>query len=308
MRKGISVVCVCLMSLLLAVGTLTTCAVTPLDTEAPCSLTLHYTHGESAFGGLQIRIYRVAEAFADGTYALCGAFAEYPVDIYGIESQTEWKAISSTLAAYAVADDVAPTAAALTDETGTVAFTELSTGMYLTEAVRVESDTEITVFESFMMAVPMRNEQDVYLYDVTAYPKRTEYTPKPVEIEHRVVKQWRDTGYVDRRPAYVDVDIFKDGVLTETQRLSSENNWSYGWTAQDDGGKWQAVERGIPADYAVTVAEDGNVIIITNTFTMADTSSPDTGDTTVLWPYLLAACFSGGMMILLSTWRRRTAK
>ena len=268
------------------------------------SLTLQYKHGEVFFEGAEIKTYRVAEVFADGTFALCGDFADYPINIYGITSQAQWRGVTSALAAYATTDGISPTRTSVTDETGTVSFTDILPGMYLTLSVHVETGKDIAIFESFLTVIPAQSESGEHNYDVTAYPKCEKYTPKPDPIEYKVVKQWQDNGYDEKRPEYVEVDIIKNGEIQHSVKLSADNNWSYGWSAEDDGGEWQAVERNIPSDYTVSIVKNGNIITITNIFENPS-DPPPTGDTTVIWHYVLILCLSGAVLIVIATWRKR---
>lgn len=293
------------MVFLFAVFPLTAYAVTPIDPLKDSSLTIYYQHNDSTYEGLTVQSYRIAEVFADGTYALTGDFKDYPVSIYGVTSQAEWKLIASTLEAYAIADQLEPTVTGLTDAQGRVAFTNILPGMYLTLATKVERETDITLFESFLTVVPYPAEDGNHDYDVEAYPKCESFTPTPQEKEHKVIKQWKDSGYTEKRPESVTVDIFKNGVLESTQQLTSENNWCYIWKAPDDGADWTAVEREIPEDYTVTVVENGDTIVITNVYEHTPPPPPVTGDTTVLWPWVLALCISGAIMTVLATWRKR---
>lgn len=295
---------ICLITATLFVGTAVVCTADPVDTAMESSLTLQYKHGGEVFSGLEIQSYRIAEASADGTYSLCGAFENYPVDIYGVESQAEWQNIASTLAVYAVADRITPDCTAVTDDTGTVSFEKILPGMYLTLSVRSESEGEVTVFETFLTAVP-HPDGDRYNYDVTAYPKCSSYTPAPVDIQYKVVKQWKEGVRNDARPASVTVDILRDGEVFYTEILSAENDWSYSWSAPDDGAIWQTVEREVPKDYTVTVIRDGDTFIITNIYGYGTDKAPQTGKITVMWPYALAMALSGGAFIILAIWRRR---
>lgn len=304
MKKRIVICLMCMLCIL--AQPMAARAAAPIQVDRDCSLTLQYTQGENAFPGLNIQIYRVAEIFTDGTYALWGDFAEYPVNIYGITSQTEWKQVTSTLVAYAAADHLVPDRQAVTDETGMAYFDGLETGMYLVLAVRAEKEQATFLFESFLVSVPNPDENGTYLYDVTAKPKCSGYEPTPGTLEYKVVKHWKDDG--ETRPESIIVDILKDGVLQYTQVLSAENNWSYVWKVSGDGSVWQAVERHVPEGYQVTVVSSGNTVIITNVRTGQPEKPPETGDTTVLWPYMLAMCISGGMLVILGISRKRKAR
>ncbi|MBR2131710.1 MAG: hypothetical protein IJ955_04080, partial [Oscillospiraceae bacterium] len=218
MKKLISILSICLVCLF-AVSPLTTYAITPIDPLKDSSLTICYQHNDRPYEGLKVRTYRIAEVFADGTYALTGSFKDYPVSIYAVTSQSEWKQIASTLEAYAIADQLPPTRIGVTDAKGCVAFTDILPGMYLTMAIRVERETDITLFECFLSVVPYPSEDGAHDYDVEVYPKCQTITPTPQEKEYKVVKQWKDNGFVEKRPDNVKVDIYKDGVLQSTQEL-----------------------------------------------------------------------------------------
>ena len=271
------------------------------------SLTLQYKQGETCFGGVEIKTYRVAEVFEDGTYALCGDFADYPINIYGITSQTEWRGVTSALASYAVADSLSPTRIGTTDDSGMVKFSDILPGMYLTLSVRIETQEEIAIFESFLTVIPSPSDSREHNYDVTAYPKCEKYTPKPDPIEYKVVKQWQDNGHTEKRPDYIEVDIIKNGEIQYTERLSSSDNWSYSWQAEDDGSEWQAIERNIPSDYTVSIVKNGNIITITN-ICEAPVNPPPTGDTTVIWHYVLILCLSGAVILVFAACRKRAER
>lgn len=269
--------------------------------EQPSSLTLQYVHDGQGQEGLGITTYRIAELLPDGTYALTGAFADYPVNITGVTSQAEWREIASTLAAYAAADGIRPTCTAVTDGNGTVVFEDILPGMYLTLSVK----TETVRFETFLTAVPRPTEDGEYLYDVTAVPK---YEPIPAEpvpgtVEYKVIKLWKDTGYTEYRPKSITVDILKDGVFHESQKLSEDNHWMYCWTAPEDGAVWQVVEREVPEGYTVTVTENGNTFQLTNITIYIEPTSPQTGTGPVIWQYSLTMCAAGGILLLLAVQR-----
>ena len=89
-----------------------------MDPKAGCSLTLRYTQEGVAFSGLEISIYRVAEAREGWEFQKLEPYSGWPVNIHGITSQAEWQDVASTLKAYIVADQLAPTHTAVTDEEG----------------------------------------------------------------------------------------------------------------------------------------------------------------------------------------------
>ncbi len=271
-----------------------------VDHSVPASLTIHYTYDEKPYEGLKIVTYHVADISKDTTLTLAGDFADYPININAITSNDEWIEITSTLVAYITADDIAPTYTATTDENGTVCFKNIPLGLYLTLSVSVESDGRVTVFKDFLTIVPTYGSS--YNYDVVAYPKKYSYEPTPDEVEYKIVKQWKDNGYTEKRPDSIDVLIYKNNQLYSTQTLSSDNNWCYTWSSPDDGSVWTAVEKNVPAEYTVTTTINGNIITLTNTYEH-NPPPPQLGDTFVIWHYVLIAIASGFALIIIATRR-----
>ena len=279
-------------------------ALSPLEVERPCSLDLHYTQEGIGFADLEVRIYRVAEAFEDGTFELISPFSAYPVNIHGISSQTEWKTVASTLSAYVAADGVQPSNTQKTDHSGSVAFTGLKTGLYLVSGAVAEHESGTYVFDSFMVYLPTPQEDGGFDYQVEAKPKCSRYTPA---TEYKVVKLWKDSGYANDRPASVTVDLLKDGVWQETQTLNAENNWTYTWQAPDGKGVWTVVEKDVPGDYTVAIQLHETTFVITNTHTFPG-NTPETGDTAAPWLYMITMCLSGLMLLILGMRGKRGRK
>ena len=150
-------------------------AATPLDPAADASLTLHYQKEGQAFSELPINIYRVAEAFPDGTFELIEPFASYPVNIHNITAQEQWNHTAETLSSYIVANQLVPYRLEETDETGTVIFEHLETGLYLVREVVAENNTGTYVFNQFMVYVPSPQPDGSYNYEVEAKPKCTNF-------------------------------------------------------------------------------------------------------------------------------------
>ena len=274
-----------------------------VDIQKESSLTLQYRYGEEVFPDLSIRTYRVAAVAPNGEMALTGAFVDYPINIDGIEEQSEWQRIATTFAAYILADNIEPTSDGITDAEGYVRFENLLPGMYLTLSVRVEKGSTLTVFETFLTVIP-QPVNGAYVYDVTAYPKCEQQTVQPTLITHKVVKQWKDGGHTDLRPQGVTVDILRDGELQTTEVLSAENNWSYVWQAPDDGAKWQAVERDVAEHYTVSVEELDSTIVITNVYEHKD-DAEQTGDIAMPQLYMLILCVAGLVLLLIAAYRKR---
>lgn len=305
MRKAVYKLMLCLiLAIALFACTVSVSAMEPVDTERPASLTLQYRRGEECFEGLTVKTYRIADVYADGTFQLCGAFRDYPISIYGITTAAEWKTVAATLDAYTAGDAIAPDLAAETDSEGKVAFEDISAGMYLTLGIRVENEGVVTIFETFLTVIPQTTEEG-HNYDITAYPKCSIYEPTPDEVEYKVIKQWKDGGNDDKRPEFIEIDILCDGEKVRQEKLSTENDWSYSWSAPDNGAKWQAVERNVPDGYTVTVSEKGSTIVVTNSYEGNAEKPPQTGDSFVILHYVIPMAVSGAVILILAVCRRR---
>ena len=265
-----------------------------VDLERACSLTLHYTQRDAALAGQEIALYRAGDVHENGTYALTLA---YPVEIQGITSEAEWQEAAATLSAYLTADAVAPHYTATTDETGTVSFTGLTPGLYLIRGLSAAVPEGKCVFADSFLFLP-RNESGSYTYDVDANPKHASFVP--TGEEYSVLKLWMDAGAAAERPAEVQVDILKDGVLAESVILSAANDWRYSWSAPQ-GHSFTVVERNVPQGYTVTVTGNQTSFVITNT-APPDTDNPQTGDSAPILLYILLLCLSGMALVILGIW------
>jgi hypothetical protein len=267
---------------------------TPIDTSKPTSLTVHYC--EEALGK-QIKIYRICSVEENGTYSVVSPFDSYPVNVYGITSQAEWKTIASTLSSYIIADSITPTYETLAKENGEAVFENIQSGMYLVMGINVESEEKSLIYETFITLTPYPNENGDHLYDVEAYPKSETVTPE--KESHKIIKQWKDNGFSEKRPDSVTVDIYKDGVFNNTVTLNTGNNWSYKWDSET-GHIWTAVERNIDEKYTVTIEKNEETIIITNVYNGEEPPPVKPGDNGNIYYFIIIMFLSGMALIALS--------
>ncbi len=280
-------------------------AITPLNTDAAVSLTVSYQKDGTAFPGLTVDIYRVAKAYPNGEFELIAPFCSYPVSIYDIMEQEQWTNVANTLYGYIVSNQIMPDAKTVTNAQGLASFTDLETGLYLVEEIVAENTNGTYIFNRFMVYLPTPQVDDGYLYDVEAKPKCISYVPK---TEYKVTKLWQDAGHQKDRPKEVLVDIYKNGVLQDTQTLNAENNWSYIWyVSEDDPSRWTIVERSIDDMYTAAVQQNSSCFSIINTHVsnMEKPNPPQTGDTTNFMLYVVTLCISGVMLIILGIYSRR---
>ena len=286
-------------------------AVEPIIPENECSLTVSYCCGETAFSGIQVKLYRIAEVSADFRYTLAQSFAACGLILDGIRTSGEWDVVRSTLEAHILAYNIAPEFTSVTNEDGQVSFESLKTGMYLAIVNQVEQDDLHCRFDSALIALPGLGSDGRWQYQVSVNAKGEVLPPvDPDEkIEFKVLKLWKgDEGGSDR-PESVEVEIFRDGISYEKVVLSEEKHWSYTWSAKDDGANWSVVERNVPQGYTMTVEERQSTFVLTNTWTPTYPDDPDkppqTGDTSNIMLYVLLMTLSGTMLIILGVIRKK---
>lgn len=301
LRKAFAVLVACLiLTLAFAVPT---SARELVELEKPCTLDLTYKYEETFFEGEEIKVYKVADFTRVGVYELTDMFDEYPIDISDIKTQDEWNAIRDTLVAYIAADSLVATATATTNADGVASFTDLSVGLYLVGGIITDYIDDGTIeFADFLISVPGLDEDDKWVYDVDAMPKSVYHEPVYEEIPYSVIKLWKDSGNEDKRPEDVDVEIFKDGELVESVKLSADNDWKYSWIGLDDGSVWTVVERNVPEGYTLTMENKEATFVVTNTFVPVE---PPTGDSFDAQPYIIAICVAGALLIVLGIIRHK---
>lgn len=276
-----------------------------VDITKSCTLALTYSAEGISCANQEIRVYKAAELSSDFTYTLWGDFSEYAVDLKDIASGGRWEETAATLHAYVIADHIAPDWKQNTDDEGTVHFTDLSCGLYLVSAVRITAADRCYTFAPFLIAVPGVQEDGAWCYDVSVKPKFTMEQYTHDDLVYKVVKTWRDTGYREKRPEHIQIDLYQNGEYVETQRLSSDNNWSYSWKTVDDGSTWTVAERNVPKGYTVAVSRTGNTFSVENSY-LDTVIPPHTGDDTNYLTYVFLLCGSGVLLMLLGIIGRKT--
>ena len=282
-------------------------AATHVDTQQTGSLTLTYSYDGQPFSQLDIRIYYVASISEYADFTLAGAFAQLPVEVNAVKTQEEWKQVASTLSAYVTSEAIPADYEAVTAEDGTVVFAQLPLGLYLVEGVRAERENGCCQFDDFVISVPGLDTQDNWVYDVIAKPKSAFQEILPREITYTVNKLWKDEGHANQRPQNITLELYRNRELVETVILSAENNWTYAWTAVDDGSVWQVVDINVPDGYTVTLEQRDTYFFVTNSYD-DPVEPPPTGDFSNVQIYLVIMCVAGVGLIVLGLTARKGKK
>ena len=280
-------------------------AVEPIDVNKECKLDISCCYEETAFSGVSVKLYKVADISADFQYTLSSSFSSYDVVINGIKTNDEWKEICSTLETYIIADGLKEDHSSVTDGFGRVVFEFLETGLYMAMIENAEQDDLKCHFGSSLIALPGLNE-GVWQYDVSVKAKPQILPPSTEqEIEYSVIKLWKEDNGGINRPKSIEVEIFREGISFETVTLSEENKWSYSWPAKDDGARWNVIERNVPSGYTMTVVKRDTCFVLTNTIESDSPDTPQTGDSSNVLVYILLMNVSGIVLIIIGKTEKR---
>ena len=248
-----------------------------IDTSKTGSLSVTYSFGaDKMFDGVKSRIYKIASATENGSFALDAGYAEKSTikDLNNITNeataQQEWKQILDDVLPYAVAERQ-PDGEAVSAN-GQVKYNSLGLGIYLVCADNYVETDNTYVFAPFLVSVPQLDDNDNWVYDAQAGTKCEKFD-RMVDLE--LHKRWNDEGYTDKRPSSIDVKIIKNNELYQTVNLNDSNNWTYSWK-EKPGNTW-TFEEVLPSDsgYSASVSESktydentaSEIYTITNTYT-----------------------------------------
>ena len=149
-------------------------------------------------------------------------------------------------------------------------------------------DSEWTVHEA---GVPVQYTVST-VQEGTAYILTNTYIIEPEPIDVEVLKIWKDEGHENERPKKITAALLRDGVVYETVALHAENGWSYQWHALDPSYTWTVKEQTVLDKYTSSAVRDGDVFIITNTYSVI----PQTGQ--LWWPVPILLAFGLGMIVI----------
>lgn len=267
-----------------------------IDIDKECTLTLNYLYDDYNLTDIGVKLYLVATITPDYQYQISSHFSNYLIKINGLKTEQEWNILKETINSYIIADNIKEEIST-TISNNTIQFFNLNPGLYLVKTEKIDIENYELVFDSFLINVPELKEDGSWNYNVTAYPKPLEYTPKYEEVVYKVIKEWDDNK--NNRPESIDIDIYKDGVLHTNTTLTKKDNWIYEWKTIDDGSTWTVVERNIKGDYNVSITKRDNTFIIINKESGQLEENPNTIDDIGLYFYLFAISLIGIVILVL---------
>ena len=241
----------------------------PIQTDAPCILTISYIMDETPLTGAQFHVYRVAEVSETGTLTPIGDFAEYSLDLNALnESQPADLAV--TLQSYAHRDQIAADAQLIIDETGTATAENLSTGLYLIASSRKVTESGVYVCVPMLVSLPVEDTDGSWNYLLTVQPKAS-FEPKRETVDRKILKVWNDATMEYKRPVSIEIALLRNGRPYEIIELTARDNWRHTWSGLDASYEWTIVEKPVEG-YTATHTTEGITTVITNT---PDDPEPD---------------------------------
>ncbi len=256
--------------------------------EKTATMTLICKRADTVLTGMNWDVYYVGQRTGN-SYTLEGDFADYQVSIDATSTDSMVNA-AVTLENYAIVDNIPFTNSGLIDEQGYLKFSELKSGLYLV------SGHVFNIGVVYYQPSPVLVEIDLNVedpdIDLIVYPKIKYALLSEIDMNNTVKKLWLDSKETHEP---LDIEIYRNGDLFQSVKLSDENEWTYSWTATEYA-QWRVKEVKVPADYSVNYQSDNGKYVIENTFHGVETpivttttappqKLPQTGQ--LWWPVIL---------------------
>lgn len=147
-----------------------------IDLTKESSMIISYQDGEKPLTGTVFAAYRVASVGAYGEMTALEGFEQFDVNIRG-ENEEAWRTLAYALEEYILQSSILPVASGKINEQGTLSLSNIPQGLYLIPASQHTQDQTIYTTEPFIVMLPALDQvQNVWIYDLTVYPKHTSET------------------------------------------------------------------------------------------------------------------------------------
>lgn len=274
MKKAIRTLTVALCCLILISTAAAPAFAADFDPYAKNSLEIIFQEDkDTLIPGADFHIYRVGAVDEDGKIYAVDPFGYYPVLITEVDNVSGNLGAALSLKGFVLSEDISPDASAKTDSKGRCKFNDLDSGIYLVYSDPCEYDGRIFTSKAILIRLPAKTVDGGWTNDVQIIPKYDVREKTGVGIERKVLKDWENEDMLHTsRPSYVTVLLLKDGEVYDEVRLSGLNRWRYTWSDLDETSDWTVAEVPAPYAYTVSVTQEGETFVITNT--MRDETTP----------------------------------
>lgn len=251
------------------------------------SITVLFRHEDRPVAGATFSVFKAAE-WNDSGYSLVAPFSGYAVRMADDPNSDDWKALASTLSAYAARDGIEPLTSGQTDENGNLRFDGLSDGLYLVVGSPASRDDLRFFPQPMLVSVPFVNADGAEDREVVTSPKYEFRKVTDETVQRRALKVWKDDGNERDRPQEITVQLLCDGEVYDEQTLNADNHWSCTWDGLDAEKDWQLTEKEVPAAYTVQITQQDITFTVVNTDknpppSSSTTSEPPLPPTGLLW-------------------------
>lgn len=288
--------------LLFLISTQQALAISGIDLTQKASLTLSFCPKNSPASQVHFKLYRVAQVDEMGKYTLTNDFSSYPI---ALDAETiDWRNIATTLTGFVAADSIMPTYDGKTDTDGKLSFENMQLGLYLVMGDPFNANRSIYTPESFMLALPDRDVENNWSYDVTAKVKYSSRSDSE-KINIEVIKVWDDNEFKER-PESITVELYDGTSLVESVALNKSNNWHYTWKDVYGATVYTVKEKDVPSGYYVNIERKNDTFVVTNTKPDEPVKMPETLPQTGMlwWPVPILAAV-GIICIIVGIARRK---
>lgn len=227
------------------------------------SLSIAFFHEEKPIEGATFHINKVAE-MQGSEYVLTEDFEKYNVSLKNIENVDTLGSLVTTLSACVARDYFVPYSEGVTDSKGRLYISDIEEGLYFVTGDRVTINGTTYIPRPFIFAMPGENNK----YDVSVEPKYDLFSDDgPETVNRRVLKIWDDSENKNgSRPESITVQLLRNGDIFDEIVLNEENNWRYNWEMLSAEDQWLVIEKEVPDDYVLSIAQQGITFTITNTY------------------------------------------
>ena len=248
-----------ILTLILFIGLITNVSANTIDLnkKGSISITLKEKNENILINNAEITIYHVADASIKYNNLIFNKREEISCDVKldNFEDKDLINNISKC-----INEDVIKYVGTTND--GIVNFNNLEQGLYF---VSQTSDVEgYSNIDSFLVAIP-KVEDDIWVYDVEAFPKMDIYK----EIDLVIEKKWNTIS--KNIPKNVIVELYNDNELVDTIELSEENNWTYTFKGIPKSDKYSIKEVNVPKGYTPSYKVNEYLFTVTNSDILANT-------------------------------------
>lgn len=227
------------------------------------SLSIAFFHDDKPIEGATFHINKVADV-QGSEYVLTEDFEKYNVSLNDIENVDKLGSLVTTFSACVARDRFIPYSEGVTNSKGRLFIEGIEAGLYFVTGDNVTINGVTYIPQPFIFAMPGDNDN----YNVVVEPKYDLFSDDgPETVDRRVLKIWDDGNNENgKRPESITVQLLKNGDIFDEVVLSEENNWRYNWEMLSAKDQWLVIEKEVPDNYVLSIAQQGVTFTITNTY------------------------------------------